>query len=216
MRAVFTFAMLLAAGSALHAEIIDRIAVTVGNRVITRGGLVREMRVAAFLDGRPAETSPAARREAAGRMVEQLLIRRELETSRYPAPSPAEVTPLLDQLKRERFPDAAAYARALADYEITEQDLKEELLWQRTLLLFIEVRFRPGIQVTDAEIQEYFEKTVKPAAQAAHPGQPVALEDYRARIETTLAGPRVDRDMDNWLKEVRGRTEVIYHEEAFQ
>jgi peptidyl-prolyl cis-trans isomerase SurA len=216
MRAVLTLAVLLVAGSAIRAEIIDRIAVTVGSRVITRSGLIREMRVAAFLDGRKAETSVAARREAAGRMVEQLLIRRELETSRYPAPPASEVAPFLEQLKRERFPDAAAYQRALAESEITEQDLKDELLWQRTLLMFIEVRFRPGIQVTDAEIQEYFEKTVKPAAQAAHPGQPVALKNFRDRIETTLAGPRVDRDMDNWLKEVRGRTEVVFHEEAFQ
>ena len=55
-----------------------------------------------------------------------------------------------------------------------------------------------------------------PAATAAHPGQPVALEDYRDRIEETLTGQRVDRQIDTWLKEARQRTEVVFHAEAFQ
>ena len=57
---------------------------------------------------------------------------------------------------------------------------------------------------------------VKPAAQAAHPGAPVALDDYRQSIEDNLAGPLVDRQLDDWLKEARQRTDIVYHEEAFQ
>ena len=104
----------------------------------------------------------------------------------------------------------------MAEYGITDQDVKDVLLWQRTLLLFIEVRFRSGVQVTGQEIRDYFDKVVQPAAEAAHPGQPIALEDYRDRIEHTIAGQRDDLQMDTWLKEARSRTEIVYHEEAFQ
>jgi len=162
---------------AAPAEIIDRIAVSVGNRVIAESDLNRELRVAAFLDGVKPDFSPAGKRATAGRMVEQVLIRRELETSRYPVPSAAEVAPVLEAFKKERFPNGGAYQRALADYDIGDQDVKDLLLWQRTLLLFIEVRFQSGVQVTGADIQEYFDKVVRPAAEAAHPGQPIALED---------------------------------------
>jgi peptidyl-prolyl cis-trans isomerase SurA len=198
------------------AELIDRIAVSVGSRVITASDLAREIRVTALLNGAQPDFSPANKRATAERMVEQKLIRRELENSRYPMPSPAEIEPVLAKFKKEHFAADAAYARALGDYRVAEQDVKDMLLWQRTLLLFIEVRFRPGVQVSDEDIQDYFNKVVRPAAEATHPGQPVALEDYRDNIEKTLAGERADQQMDNWLKEARRRTEIVFHEEVFR
>jgi len=206
---------LLALAAALRATIIDRIAVSVGNRVITSSDIDREIRVVAFLDDTPPDFSAVARRSTAERMVEQKLIRRELETNRYPVPDPAEVEPALVELKKQ-FPGDDAWKRALAAAGITEQDLRDELIWQRTLLLFIEVRFRPGVQVSDQEIQDYFQSTVEPAAKAAHPGQPVSLEDYRAQIEQKIAGQRVDQEVDSWLRQARARTEIVYHEEAFR
>ena len=200
----------------LHGEIIDRIAVSVGNRVVTASDLDREIRVVAFQDGKQPVFSPAAKRAAAERLVEQQLIRRELETSRYQMPSATEVEPTVEKFKRDHFKDAAEYDRALAAAGISAQDVKDEVLWQCGLLWFIDARFRLGVQVSDQEIQEYFEKVVKPAAEAAHPGSPVALDDYRQDIEKTLAGPRVDRQLDDWLTEVRKRTGIVYHEEAFQ
>ncbi len=207
---------LLAFALLAPAEIIERIAVSVGNRVITETDLNREIRVAAFLDGVKPDFSPAGKRATAERMVEQALIRRELETSRYPVPSAAEVAPVLEAFQKERFPDAAEYQRTLADYGIADGDVKDLLLWQRTLLLFIEVRFQSGVQVTGQDIQDYFDKVVKPAAEAAHPGQPIGLEDYRDRIEHTIAGQRADREMNTWLKEARNHTEIVFHDEVFR
>jgi hypothetical protein len=198
------------------AEIIDRIAVSVGSQVITSSDIDREIRVAALLDGKPPDFSPAARRAAAGRMVEQRLIRRELETSRYPVPSPTEADPVLDKIKQERYPTEAAWRRALAEQGVSEQDVMDERLWQRTLSFFIDSRFRSGVQVSDQEVRDYFEKTVKPLAEAARPGQSASLEDYRRQIEDTLAGRRADQEADKWLAEARARTVIVYHDEAFQ
>jgi hypothetical protein len=202
-------------GSAGYAVIIDRIAVSVGNRVITESDLIREIRVTAFLNGTEPDLSPAGKRAAAGRMVEQQLIRTELEASRYPLPSPEEVAPVLEKFEQEHF-GAADFRRQLQAAGLTEQDLKDELLWERTLLRFIEIRFRPAVQVSDQDIEEYFAKVVEPAAKAAHPGQPVGLEDYRAGIEQTLLGQREDQEMDAWLKDAQRRTAIVYHAEAFQ
>jgi hypothetical protein len=215
VRAALAFALLSFALPA-RAEIIDRIAVSVGNRVITETDLNREIRVAAFLDGVKPDFSPAGKRATAERMVEQVLIRRELEISRYPVPTAAEVAPVLEAFKKAHFPRDDAYQRALAEYGITGQDVEDLLLWQRTLLLFIEVRFQSGVQVTGQDIQDYFDKVVKPAAEAAHPGQPIALEDYRDQIEQTLTGQRADRQMDTWLKEARNHTEIVFHDEVLR
>jgi hypothetical protein len=200
----------------IRAEIVDRIAVSVDNDVVTTSDIDREIRVTAFQNGKPPDFSPAARRAAADRLVEQQLIRRELETRRYPMPTAADAASDVEKFIHTRFKDAADYNRALAAAGLAAQDVSGQFLWERALLDFVDARFRLGVQVTDQQVQDYFDKVVKPAAEAAHPGAAVSLEDYRAQIEQTLAGPLVDRQLDDWLKQVRQRANIVYHDEAFQ
>ena len=198
------------------AAIIDRVAVSVGNRAITESDVLREIRVVAFLNGATPDLGAVNKRATAERMVEQKLIRAELEASRYPLPTPGEVAPVLEKFKQEHFPSSEEYLRKLRAAGLTEQDLKDELLWERTLLRFIEIRFRPAVQVSDEDIQDYFAKVVEPAAKKAHPDQPVSLKDFRDQIDQTLTGQREDKEMDAWLNEARRRTEIVFHTEVFE
>jgi hypothetical protein len=97
-RTIRWFVLLLAAVAPAAADIIDRIAVSVGAQVITASDLDREIRVSAFLQGSVPDFSPAARRATADRMVDQKLIHHELETSRYPVPQASEIDPVLAEL----------------------------------------------------------------------------------------------------------------------
>jgi hypothetical protein len=200
----------------LHGEIIDRIAVSVGNQAITTSDLDREIRIEAFLNRSQPDFSPASRHTTADRLVEQRLIQRELDNSRYPPPAASEIDPILEKFKKDNFSSDEAYLHELASRGITDQQVREELLWQRRLLLFIDVRFRPAVQVSEQEIEDYFHKTVEPSAKAAHPGQPVTLEQYHDQIEEKLTGDQVDKDMTSWLASARQRSEVVVHPEAFQ
>ncbi|HUO28214.1 MAG TPA: hypothetical protein VMU80_03280 [Bryobacteraceae bacterium] len=218
MRLAFHMAMVCAgllAGRTCTAEIVDRIAVSVGNRVITQTDLDREIRITALLNGEKPDFSAANKRQTIERMVDQRLVRSELETSRYLLPTEAEADTELAQ-EKSRFPNEAAYRRALAEYGVSEQDLKDRLLWQLTLIRFIDLRFRPGIQIGDEEIRQYFEDHVKAAAALAHPGKTPVLEDYRDSIERTLIGEAANAQVEQWLKEARRRTRIIYHDEVFQ
>jgi hypothetical protein len=198
------------------ATIIDRIAVSVGNRVISASDIDREIRVAAFLNGVKPDFSAAARRTAADRMVEQTLVRLEVENSRYPAPADADVKAALDEFKKQHYADDAAYEKALADYGISEKDVFSEVAWQRTLLTYIDVRFQPAVQVSDQEIQQYFQQVIKPAADIAHPGQPANVDTYRDQIEATLTGKKEDDELTRWLAQAKQRNTIVYHDEAFQ
>jgi len=211
-----SIASIVLLGVALRAEIIDRIAASVEYRVITTSEVERQIRVAAFEDGLKPDLSTARRQATLQTMIDQALIQKDLENSHYPLPDPAELNPAIDQFKKEHFPSDAEYQRVLAEYGITEQDLRDLLLWQRTLLSFIQVRFETGIQITDQEISDYFEKTIRPAAEAAHPGQAVTLDDYREQIQKTLEGQQVDRQMETWLSGARRRARILIHEEALQ
>jgi hypothetical protein len=70
--------------------------------------------------------------------------------------------------------------------------------------------------VSEQDIEDYFHKTVEPAAEAAHPGQPVTLDEYRDQIQEKLTGEQVDKQMTAWLANARQRSEVVVHPEAFQ
>jgi len=204
----------LLAGAA-GAAIVDRIAVSVGSRVITETDLDREIRITSLLNHEKADFSPDNKRKTAERMADQTLIRSELEASRYPPPSAAEMEAALAE-EKTRYGSDAAYRRALAEYGVNEDDLKARLTWQLTLLRFIDVRFRPGIQIGDAEILKYFDEHMRAGLIQAHPGQTPSVDDHRAGIEQTLIGQAADQQVEQWLKEARRRTHIQYHDEVFR
>jgi hypothetical protein len=205
----------LAVAFVAGAEIVDRIAVSVGNRVITEMDLDREIRITALLNNEKPDFSPANERQAAERMVDQTLVRGELEASRYLPPSAADTEIALRE-EKTRYGSEAAYRRALAEYGVTEEDLKGRLAWQLMLLRFIDVRFRPGIQVGDPEILKYFNQQMRAGLIAAHPGQTPSVDDYHAGIEQTLISRAADEQVEQWLKEARRRTHIQYHDEVFR
>jgi len=218
MRRRFTIAIWLAgvvAAAGARGKTIDRIAVSVGNRVITETDVDLEIRITALLNNEKADFSPAKKRAAAERMVDQTLVRSELEASRYLPPSAAEMEAALAE-EKARFGDDATYRRALAAYGVSEEDLKARLEWQLTLLRFIDVRFRPGIQIGDEEIRKYFDEHMSAGLMAAHPGQTPSVDDHRAGIVQKLIDQAADQQVEQWLKESRRRTRIQYHEEAFQ
>jgi len=202
--------------SSPRADVIDRIAVTLDNQIITESEIAREIRLSAFLNGDPLDFSPEARRKAAGRLVEQKLIRREVELGHYPEPGKEEVAAMLRQIQSQRFRDAEDYRQALEKCGVSEDELNAHLLWQLTLLRFIDARFRPGIQVSDEEVRANFDREQSKPEQAADPGKRPKFEDLRDQIRETLINQRVDQELDDWLAATRKRTRVVFHVEAFQ
>jgi len=218
MRRRFSIAICLAgllAAAAAGAAIVDRIAVSVGSRVITETDLDREIRITALLNNQKPDFSPAKKREAAERMVDQTLVRSELETSRYLLPSAADTEAALQE-EKARYGNDAAYRHALAEYGVGEDDLKARLTWQLTLVRFIDVRFRPGIQIADEEILKYFDEHLRAALLLSHPDQKLSVDDYRGGIEQKLISQAADHQVEQWLKEARRRTRIQYHDEVFE
>ncbi len=198
-----------------HAEILDRIAVSVGQSVITESELVRQIRLIAVQNGQPPDLSKANMRVVAGKMVEQILIRKEIQANKYMALEDANAEPLMDGI-RKRYPDAAAYQTALTGYGITEDELKKQLQWQITLLQFVDVRFRPGVQVADADIHEYYEKQFIPEWKKTHSGAPPSFEDSRAEVENVITADVADHALDRWLGQTRTQTQIVFRKEVFQ
>lgn len=204
----------IAAGLAGRAEVIDRIAVSVGNQVITSDQIADEIRVTAFLNRAPVDLSPGEKKKAADRLIEQTLIRHEIDFSHYPVPELKEADPMLEKIRAE-YGSRQAFEAALNKYGITEDDLRQHLWWQLTLLKFVDERFRPSVHVSDEELRDFYNEQVAKWKQQGV--SPIAsFEDSRAKLEEILTQQRVDQALDRWLGDARTQVDIRFRQEAFQ
>ena len=221
MRAYLSY-VLAAAGAAMlaagaHAERVDRLAVSIERSAIMESEILDHLRVAAFLEGKPLDVTPRARRAAAGQLIELELIHREMELSRYTPPGTEIAVPLLKKFREEHYPDEAKYQAALAANNLREADLLRNLLLQVTITRFINYRFKPGVRVLESEIEEYYRTSFVPGWESVKSPVPVPpLEEARAEIEATLTDQKVDQAMDDWLKAATASVRITYREEVFR
>ena len=192
----------------LFSEIIDRIAITVANQVITESQIDDEIRVTAFLNRDQLDLSASAKEQAAARLVEQALIKREMDLSRYPLPEVSDAGESLQSLKA-MYPSDKAFQDALQAYGITADELTRRLWWQLTLLRFIDYRFRPGIQIPPADVQAYYRQQVSEWQQKGIKPIPT-LEESRDQIEEILTQKRIDQALDQWINDTEKQVTITY------
>jgi hypothetical protein len=186
-------------------EVYDRIAVTVGNRVITESAVILDLRVSAFLDRVLVNLGPEKKREAAERLVDQMLILRDATESHLTLPTAQNVGSLLEQLKAQ-FGSPQEYEAALRQYRIQERDITAQLVSGLVALTFTDLRFRPGIQVTEDELRAYYD-TVQDAS---------TFEAAREEIENLIARQRETDALDKWLAEARANERIEFREQVFR
>jgi hypothetical protein len=174
----------------LSAAVVDRIAVVIGNTVITETEVLQEARLEAFLNQAPLDLSAQARKTAAERLVDQQLVRNEMRIGSYPKPEPAAVESMLRNFRQENFKSIPEYRAALEKYGVTEDQLKDHLSWQLAAIRFTDIRF----------------------------GAPDNIQQSADRARPGAAPPKgdVDQQMDAWLKETRNTTKVQFKPGAFQ
>jgi hypothetical protein len=197
-----------------QAVIVDRVAIIVGNAIVKDSDIDEDLRVTSFLNGESPVFNQAARKKAASRLIDQALIRKEIQSGDYPSTPVAEAQNLLANLKK-RYPEEAVYKRALASDGIGENEVKDRLLWQLTVLRFIDARFRPAALVTDEEIEKYYDQNQQ-QLRAANAGKPATLDALRAQIQDTLTGERVNELLDEWLNRRRQDAKIVYLEDALK
>jgi len=185
--------LLLVVISAGTAAVVDRVAVVVGKTVITESEVQQEVRLTAFLNGQPLDLGPQQRRAAAERLVDQQLIRNEMEIGNYPQPSANDADNVLRAFQKEHYPSPEAFQAELQKYGITEELLKQHLVWQFTALHFTDVRFG-----------------------GAMPSESTAATSADRQATADGSPATVDQQMEAWLKEARAQTRVQFKKEAFE
>ncbi len=202
---VLAMAMVLPLSAA--AVIVDRIAIAAGDKIIADSEIDQRIRLTAFQNHETPDLSLASRRRAAQELLDQKLIEREMDVGRYPRLDADHRKGLLLDYQKENYKDdPAAVAKALAAYRLTPQDFEDDLARESDLLTFLNLRFRPAVQVTDQDVQKYFGENHVEGS----------LSDVRTEIEQKLTAERADKELDLWLQDQRKRTKIEYLEKDLE
>jgi hypothetical protein len=188
-----------------NAVIVDRIAVIAGERAIKDSDIDREIRVVSFLNGEAANFDPESRKAAAQRLIDQTLVRRDIESARYSGADPAEVNKLFAQVRR-RYKTDAQFQAALAQAGISADELRRAVTWQVTVLRFVEQRFRSAAVPPETDVRNYYNQHRSEFGKAS-------FETARPNIERTLAGEKVNDEFYAWLEQQRRQVRIRYLEE---
>ncbi|MBE7543453.1 MAG: hypothetical protein HS123_13910 [Solibacteraceae bacterium] len=217
MRRIVYILMLVGTAAAAAEEVIDRVAVSFGLEVVTLSAIRRQVRMSAYLEGKPVEDTPEARRAAAERLIDQSLVRREMNLSRYTPIPMEEVRQKVEETRQQQGLTAEAFAAELHKYGFTTEDFLHELYWQSTLLRFVQFRFSPSVQVSEEEVREYYEQEYVPRLARMVPGQgPPPVDEVRERITSVLSARKENAVLEEWLKLGRQAARIRFHEEAFR
>lgn len=193
-----------------NAVVVDRVAIAVGNKVITESEIELRIRLTAYQNSEIPDLSLASRRQAASRLIDQKLIEREMEVGHYPnLPEVRAKELLMEYLTQNYDGDAAAMVIELTQYALLPGDIQEDLARQADLLTFLNLRFRPAVQVSDQEARKSFDEKAT-AAGTAQDEQ--TYGSLRASIERQLTTEKADKELDIWLEDQEKRTRIVFVE----
>lgn len=200
-----------------RAEIVDRIAIIVDNQAIKHSDILNEIRETAFLNNEKLDFSIDEQKKAANRLIDQALIRKDIQAGNYAMADPALAEQLLRQIK-QRYPNEAAFRQALARSGITEDMLKQHLEWQTQVLKFVELRFGGGQIASGGASGAQIDGVARVASNGATNGPAAnsgAANSGAANNgpANSAAGNDVNQQFFKWLDETRKHTRIVFKEE---
>ena len=197
------------------AVVYDRMAVVVGKRTIKSSDIYRDLRVTAFLNREPLRYGADVRRKAAERLIEQAILHDEIVTGGYKGVSEEEADAMIDKIRQDRFGGSGPRLRTeLSGYGLSEDELRAHLLWQLTVLRFIDQRFRNGVVVTDEELRAYYDQHLADLKKEYR--QDSSFEALQPKIRASIEGERINQNFDQSMEQARKRIRIRYLQGAFE
>ncbi len=203
-------AVLCLGSAAAAGEIIDRIVATVDHHAILASEWDEEIRIECLLNGRPpAAVSAEEKRKALDRLVDQALIREQMDAVSFPRATPEQVAAQLKTIRAQNpaWSTDAGWNQALTAYSLAPDDIAAYAAAQYDILHFVDQRFRPGIHIDRRTIQQYYSEQFLPELRRGGAAE-VPLKEVSPKIEELLVQQRMDELLTAWLHTLRTQTPV--------
>jgi hypothetical protein len=209
MKFIRNLVLMCLAAASVRAEIVDRMVAVVNGHVITWSAVLADANYQAFRSGgEPVTTLQGeALKIAISKMADQELLRNEEANTPETVTDNAVAERVLQSI-RQRFPGPGEFARALADFHLTEEYVNDRVAQDSSLLTFIDDRLRPQARVLPGEIEVYYRTVLVPKVGAQRQNTAPPLDQVSGDIEKVLTEQEINRLLDEWLAQLRSRAHI--------
>lgn len=193
--------------------VLDRVVAVVNGDLILESDVDEETR---FEEIQPYRTTDEnhSREATVRRLIDRLLILQQAELEPETAISDKELDAQLMTLRKD-IPECkqyhcetdAGWEKYINAHGFTVEEFRKRWRERMELLRFIEVRFRNGIQISDDDVKNYYDKTMLPEYAERHMTPP-KLETISPRIEEVLLQQQVGNLLRDWLTSLRAQGRV--------
>lgn len=191
---------------------LDRVVAVVNGDVILESDVDEERR---FEEIQPyGRTDKFDRQRAIDRLVDRALILQQAALAPEDAVPDRDLDAQLVTLRKDipackqyHCETDAGWKTYIESHGFAVKDFREQWRKRMELLKFIEIRFRGGIQISNAEIESYYEQNMLPEY-AKRNMAPPKLDTLSNRIEEVLLQRQVGALLEDWLKSLRAQGSV--------
>jgi peptidyl-prolyl cis-trans isomerase SurA len=193
--------------------VLDRVVAVVNGDVILESDVDEERR---FEEVQPYRRSAAelSRERMLERLIDRELILQQSASEPEDVVTDKDLDAQLMNLRKD-IPDCKQYhcetddgwSKYLAIHGFTVEEFRQRWLMRMELLKFIEVRFRNGIKITNAQIKEFYDTKMVPEY-AERKVTPPNVDTISKRIEEVLLQQEVGALLVDWLKSLRAQGSV--------
>jgi len=182
-------------------ELLDRMVARVEGDILLLSEVRALSRYQELVDGKSESDA-----QILDRLIDQWIVRNEASTARFPRPSEDDINKGVERVQKS-FPSAAEYESRRSQVGLSYAEIRELVGSQLYLSNYLDSRFRPSAQVTQKEVEDFYQNGVVARAQAR--GQtPPTLEAAHDLIQEALVQRSIDEQANRWLSESRSRVHV--------
>jgi hypothetical protein len=187
--------------SAPSQQLLDGIAARVEGDIILLSQVRTLSRYQMLVDGK-AECDAAI----LDRLIDQWIVKSEADTARFPHPTDAEIARGVENLHAS-FVSPEEFQSKQKQSGLSDKDIETMLAGQLYLSKYLDSRFRPTVQVTAKQVDDFYQDAVLPRARTRNQAPP-SLDASREFIQEALVQRGINEQADIWLKESRSRLHV--------
>lgn len=201
--------------------VLDRVVAVVGDQAILASDVDEEMRFSAL-----QPTVEPASDNTPQRALDRVLDRTLIDEQRALQPGLAEIT---QKQVEQSIADLRTLIPACAEYHcktdagwqafllahgFTQSEVASHIRERLAILKFIDLRFGVATRVPNADVQKYYDQTLKPELERNHAAIPT-FRSVAPRIREILRQQQVSTMLDQWLKSLRSEEHVRILDSAY-
>ena len=191
--------------------VADQVIAVVNGDLILESDVNEERRFEAF---EPFSVPGAFSRDRSiSRLIDRTLILQQAKLQPDQVVTTAQAQEQLQSLRKELpacknvCESDAGWNKFVADHGFTMPELVQRWQQRMEILKFIEMRFRAGIEITPAQIKDYYEKNMLPEY-AKVKATPPKLDTISDRIQEILLEQQVSSLLSDWLTSLKAEGNV--------